>query len=81
MALAFRDQGNILKPDRGVLSSQPRPDWENLHLVNCKNGMTIIAIGWTRGNKKGLATILPTKYWDRLRALPKFDYYDIAVCT
>jgi hypothetical protein len=33
---------------------------------------TIIAIGWTRGNKKGLATILG------LRELPKFDYYDIA---
>jgi hypothetical protein len=29
--------------------------------------MTIIAIGWTRGNKKALATIIPTKYWDRLR--------------
>jgi len=40
--------------------------------------MTIIAIGWRRGNKKALATILPTEYWDRLRALPKFDYYDIA---
>ncbi len=25
-----------------------------------------------------MATILPTKYWDKLRALPKFDYYDIA---
>ena len=53
-------------------------DCENLHLVNCKNGMTIIAIGWTRGNKKALATILPTRYWERLRGLPKFDYYDIA---
>ncbi|MFY9871481.1 MAG: hypothetical protein WAK17_17335 [Candidatus Nitrosopolaris sp.] len=40
--------------------------------------MTIMAIGWIRGNKKALATILPTKYWDKLRALPKFDYYDIA---
>ncbi|MFZ0220974.1 MAG: hypothetical protein WAM42_04675 [Candidatus Nitrosopolaris sp.] len=29
--------------------------------------MTIIAIGWTRGNKKALVTILPTEYWDRLR--------------
>jgi intergrase/recombinase len=53
-------------------------DCENLHVVNCKNGMTIIAIGWTRGNKKALATILPTKYWNKFRNLPKFDYYDIA---
>jgi intergrase/recombinase len=40
--------------------------------------MTIIAIGWTRGNKKALATILPTKYWEKLRMLPRFDYTDIA---
>jgi hypothetical protein len=40
--------------------------------------MTIIAIGWTRGNKKALATILPTNYWEKLRTLPKFDYIDIA---
>ena len=40
--------------------------------------MTIIAIGWTRGNKKALATILPTKYWEKLRNMPKFDYTDIA---
>ena len=40
--------------------------------------MTIIAIGWTRGNKKALATIIPTSYWRRLRELAKFDYYDIA---
>ena len=43
--------------------------------------MTIIAIGWTRGNKKALATILPTKFWDKLRALPKFDYYDQVITT
>src|SRR2546423_10832753 len=43
-----------------------------------RNEMTIIAIGWTRGNKKALATILPTKYWEKLRMLPTFDYIDIA---
>jgi intergrase/recombinase len=53
-------------------------DCDKLHMVNCKNGMTIIAIGWTRGNKKALATILPISYWSKLRALPKFDYSDIA---
>jgi intergrase/recombinase len=51
---------------------------DKLHLVNCKNGMTIIAIGWTRGNKKALATILPLNYWERLRMLARFDYNDIA---
>ena len=42
-----------------------------------ENGMTVIAIGWSRGNKKAIATILPTKYWDKLRNTPKFDNYDI----
>jgi intergrase/recombinase len=53
-------------------------DVYKLHLVNCKNGMTVIAIGWTRGNKKALATILPTNYWNKLRGLSRFDYSDIA---
>ncbi|MGC1133496.1 MAG: hypothetical protein WA941_11785 [Nitrososphaeraceae archaeon] len=53
-------------------------DCEKLHVVDCKaNGMTVIAIGWSRGNKKAIATILPTAYWKRLRATPKFDRYDI----
>jgi intergrase/recombinase len=53
-------------------------DCEKLHIVNCKNGMIIISIGWARGNKKALATIMPTKYWNKLGILPKFDYYDIS---
>jgi hypothetical protein len=53
-------------------------DCEKLHVVNCKtNGMTVIAIGWSRGNKKAIATILPTKDWNKLRATSKFDRYDI----
>ena len=40
--------------------------------------MTIIVIRWTRGNKKALVTILPTKYWEKLRNMSKFDYTDIA---
>jgi hypothetical protein len=37
--------------------------------------MTIIAIGWAREiRKKALPTILPIKYWEKLRTLPKFDY-------
>ena len=53
-------------------------DCDKLHVVDCKsNGMTVIAIGWSRGNKKAIATILPTKYWDKLRNIPKFDKYDI----
>lgn len=39
----------------------------------CVSIMTMIAIGWTRGNKKALATILPTKYWEKLLNMPKFD--------
>jgi intergrase/recombinase len=53
-------------------------DCEKLHVVDCKtNGITVIAIGWSRGNKKAIATIFPTRYWERLRSMPKFDIYDI----
>ena len=48
-----------------------------IHKVECKNGLTIIAIGWTRENKKTLVTIIPTQYWEKFRALQKCDYTDI----
>ena len=50
---------------------------EKLHLANCKNGLSVIAINWIRGNKKALATIIPTNYWEKLRNMSKFDMYDI----
>lgn len=50
---------------------------EKLHMANCKNGLSVIAINWTRGNKKALATIIPTNYWDKLRNINKFDQFDI----
>jgi hypothetical protein len=37
--------------------------------LTVKNGLTIIAIGWTRGNKKALATIIATQNWQKFRAL------------
>ncbi|MGD9674205.1 MAG: integrase [Candidatus Nitrosocosmicus sp.] len=53
-------------------------DCENLHVVHCNNNnMTVIAIGWTRGNKKAIATVIPTNYWNKLREIPKFDYADV----
>jgi hypothetical protein len=50
---------------------------EKLHVSNCSNGLSVIAINWSRGNKKALATIIPTAFWERLRSMPKFDQYDI----
>jgi hypothetical protein len=62
----FQDTGDFLVNVTvyRILFNQINPEYgcEKLHTVNCKNGMTIIAIGWTRGNKKALATILPTNY-------------------
>jgi intergrase/recombinase len=74
----LREQELLYIKEKPVCNNGYGCDCEKLHVVNCKNSMSIIAIGWTRGNKKALATILPTKYWDKLRSLPKFDYYDIA---
>jgi intergrase/recombinase len=50
---------------------------EKLHVANCRNGLSVIAINWIRGNKKALATVIPTVYWEKLRNMPKFDQYDI----
>jgi hypothetical protein len=74
----LREQELMYIKEKNVCNQGYGCDCDNLHLVNCKNGLTIIAIGWTRGNKKALATILPTYYWNKLRAIPRFDYSDIA---
>jgi hypothetical protein len=75
----LREQELIYIKEKQVCNNGYGCDCEKLHTVDCKrNEMTIIAIGWTRGNKKALATILPTKYWEKLHNMPKFDYTDIA---
>lgn len=54
-------------------------DCEKLHAVDCNDiGISVIPIGWTRGNKKALATVLPATYWNKVCKLEKFDYYDIS---
>ena len=50
---------------------------DKLHVANCGNRLSVITINWIRGNKKALATIIPTSYWNKLRNMPKFDQYDI----
>jgi intergrase/recombinase len=73
----LREQELIYIKEKAICNDGYGCDCEKLHVVNNKNGMTIISIGWTRGNKKALATILPINYWNKLRSLPKFDYNDI----
>ena len=48
-----------------------------LHIANCSNGLSVITVNWIRGNKKALATIIPTSYWNKLRNMLKFEQYDI----
>ena len=74
----LREQELVYIKEKEVCNYGYGCDCEKLHVVDCRNGMTIVAIGWTRGNKKALATILPTNYWNKLRALLRFDYSDIA---
>ena len=75
---SLREQEIIYIKEKEICSNGYGCDCDSLHKVDCRNGLTIIAIGWTRGNKKALATIIPTKYWEKFRALQKFDYTDIA---
>jgi hypothetical protein len=75
----LREQEIIYIKEKKICSNGYGCDCDSLHKVNCRNGLTIIAIGWTRGNKKkALATIIPTKYWEKFRILQKFDYTDIS---
>jgi intergrase/recombinase len=74
----LREQELIYIKTKDVCNNGYGCDCDNLHVVGCKNGMSVIAIGWAGGNKKALATILPTQFWNMLRSLAKFDYYDIA---
>ena len=73
----LREQEIIYIKEKEICNNGYGCDCDSLHKVDCKNGLTIIAIGWTRGNKKALATIIPTEYWKKFRALQKFDYTDI----
>src|SRR5215212_5206844 len=50
---------------------------KNLHLINKKNGMTIVVVNWHRRGKHCYFTILPTTLWQAFKELPKFSYYDI----
>jgi hypothetical protein len=75
----LREQELVYIKEKAICYDGYGCNYEKLHVVNCKNGTAIIAIGWTRGNNKVLATMLPINYWKRLRTLPKFDYNDIVV--
>ena len=74
----LREQEIIYIKGKPICENGYGCDCGNLHLLDCQNGMTVISIGWTRGNKKALATIIPKKHWEKLRSLTKFDYYDIS---
>jgi intergrase/recombinase len=74
----LREQEIIYIKEKEICNNGYGCDCDSLQTVDCKNGLTIIAIGWTRGNKNALATIIPTKFWEKFRSLEKFDYNDIA---
>ena len=74
----LREQEIIYIKEKEICKNGYGCDCDSLHKVDCKNGLTLIAISWTRVNKKALATIIPTKYWEKFRELQRFDYTDIA---
>jgi hypothetical protein len=48
----LREQEIIYIKEKEICSNGYGCDCDRLHQVECRNGLTIIAIGWTRGNKK-----------------------------
>jgi intergrase/recombinase len=74
----LREQEIFYIKEKSICNQAYGCDCDKLHVVNCKrNNMTVIAIGWSRGNKKAIATVLPTNYWEKLRNMTRFDRYDI----
>ena len=61
--------------DKGSICDTER--CTNLHLINKKNGMTIVVVNWHRRGKHCYFAIIPTTLWQAFKALPKFSYYDI----
>ena len=47
-----------LRKEKKICQNNYGYNCQNLYTVDCNSAMTIIAIGWTRGNKKSLATII-----------------------
>ena len=61
--------------DKGSISDAEKST--NFHLINKKNGMSIVVVNWHRRGKHCYFTIVPTMLWQAFKALPKFSYYDI----
>jgi hypothetical protein len=51
----LREQEIIHIKEKEICNNGYGCDWDRLHKVDCRNGLTIIAIGWTRGNKKAFS--------------------------
>jgi hypothetical protein len=59
-------------------NSASRCSCHKLHIINKRNGMTIIVINWARDHgRRVYFTLMPTLLWDRFRALTAFNESDI----
>jgi hypothetical protein len=50
---------------------------KKLHVINKRNGMSIIAINWIQSGKRCYFTMLPTILWQQFRGLPAFNECNI----
>jgi hypothetical protein len=70
----LREQEIIYIKEKEICNNGYGCDCDSLHIVDCKNGLIIIAIGWTRGNKKALATIIQQNIGKSLETCKNFIY-------
>lgn len=47
---------------------------QNLHIMNKQDGYSIVLINRVMGQKHSYFTIVPTKFWESFRSLPKVEY-------
>jgi hypothetical protein len=70
----LREQEIIYIKEKEICNNNYGRNCDSLYKVDCRNqGLTIIAISLTRGNKKAVATIIPTKYWEKFIKLVEVE--------
>ena len=58
----LREQEIIYIKEKSICNDGYGCDCDKLHIVNCKNGMIVISIGWTRGNNKQWLKLFADKH-------------------
>jgi hypothetical protein len=57
--------------------NNPCCNCHKLHIINRRNGMTVVVVNWSRGGRRIYLALLPTLLWEQFRTLTGFNESDI----